>query len=317
MRRTIKQRLHPTLELTKLIAAEAFHDNIFKMSAALAYYTVFSLVPMLIIIIWISALFYEPAKVQSELFIKLNELIGSDAGKQVQAVLLNTKFDQHSGWAKVLGILTLILTATGIFAEIQDSINTIWGLKAIPKKGFIKLLFNRLTSFSLLIALGFALAVALLINAVISIVTAGIKSHFPHVPVALFYVGDQLILFVLLSFLFASIYKILPDAKIKWRDVSGGAMISTLLFMSGKYLIGYYLVQNATISAYGSASAVIILLLWVYYSSIILYLGATFTECRLKVREEHVQPNKYAIWVEEKVEKVSSNTEIEKEDIPQ
>lgn len=308
----MKQRALTFLSLMKTSGSEAIDDNIMKQAAALAYYTVFSLVPMLIILIWISSIFYEPSKIQGELLYKMNDLIGKDASRQIQEVMIKTKFDSGSSWAKALGIVTLVLTATGIFAEIQDSINTIWGLKAKPKKGLIKLLFNRFVSFSLLISLGFVLVVSLTLNAVISAFTSRIQAVFPDVPVFIFYILDQAFIFLVITFLFSAIYKVLPDAKIKWTDVFGGAAISTLFFMGGKYLIGYYLEGNATISAYGSAGSVIIILLWVYYSSIILYFGAEFTQAYLKLKNRHIEPNQYAVWVETNEHVVESNTELTK-----
>lgn len=301
----------------KTVLVESLDDNILKLSAALAYYTIFSLVPMLIIIIWVSGIFFDPEHVQGELLTRMNQILGPDAVKQITEVMMNTKFDQGSGWAKTLGVTTLILTAMGIFTEIQDSINTIWGLKAKPDKSFLKLLFNRLTSFSLLISVGFVLIVSLLVNAVISELTFRIQYYFPSIPVVLFYVLNQALIFSVLTFLFATIFKVLPDAKIKWKDVLAGAIITALLFMGGKYLIGFYLEENATITAYGSAGSVIIILLWVYFSAVILFFGAEFTQAYLKLKGRNIEPDKYAIWVNETFVPVRSNTELVKEKIPQ
>lgn len=313
----VKEKLINFFKLLKMTGIESVNDNIFKLAAALAYYTVFSLVPMLIIIMWISSIFYEPSMVQGEMLIKLNELIGPQAVTQIHDVMLHTKFDQTSGWAKALGIFTLILSATGIFVEIQDSINLIWGLKVKPTRGFLKLILNRLLSFSLLISLGFVLTVSLLINALISALTYRIEYYFPDMPLALFYMLNQGFIFVIIAFLFSAIFKVLPDAKVPWKDVLPGASISTFLFMLGKYIIGYYLGKNATISAYGSAGSVIIILLWVYFSSIILYFGAVFTESLLKMRDKHIAPTRYSEWVEARQVPVESNTAVHKENIPQ
>ncbi len=311
-----KENTFTFFKLIKTVAIESLDDNILKLAAALAYYTVFSLVPMLIIIIWISGIFYDPSLVQGELLTRMNYLLGPQAVKQIQEVIINTKFDQGSGWAKGLSIITLILTAMGVFTEIQDSINTIWGLKAKPEKGILKLVFNRLTSFSLLISLGFVLIVSLLLNALISELTFRIQYYFPAVPVVLFYVLNQGIIFSVLTFLFASIFKVLPDAQIKWKDVLAGAIITSVFFMGGKYLIGFYLEENATITAYGSAGSVIVILLWVYFSAIILFFGAEFTQAYLKLKGHKIKPDKYAVWVNETAIPISSNTEVVKEKIP-
>lgn len=313
----LKERTVTFFKLFKTVIGESLDDNILKLSAALAYYTIFSLVPMLIIVIWISGIFYDPSMVQGEVLTRMTQLLGADAVKQIQEVIIKTKFDQGSGWAKALSIITLVLTATGIFTEIQDSINTIWGLKTKPKKGLLRLVFNRLTSFSLLISVGFILIVSLLINAVISELTDRVQYYFPSIPVFLFYALNQLLILGVITFLFASIFKVLPDAKIKWRDVMAGAIITSLFFMGGKYLIGYYLQENATITAYGSAGSVIIILLWVYFSAAILFFGAEFTQAYLKLKGRKIEPDKYAIWVNETAIPVSSNTSLDKEKIPQ
>jgi membrane protein len=313
----IKEKTVTLLKLMKTVGIEAMDDNIFKLSAALAYYTIFSLVPMLVIILWITGIFYDAAHVQGELFIRMQQMLGPEAVKQIQEAIINTKFDQGSVWAKTLSVIALVFTAMGVFTEIQDSINTIWGLKAKPKKGIMKLLLNRLMSFSLLITLGFILIVSLMVNAVISELTLRIQYYFPDIPVLLFYVLNQAVIFVVLAFLFACVFKVLPDAKIKWGDVRGGAIITSLFSMAGKYLIGFYLEQNATISTYGSAGSVIVILLWVYFSAIILFLGAEFTQAYLKLKGKKIQPDQYAVWVNETAIPIASNTEVGKEKIPQ
>jgi membrane protein len=317
MKLNIKQSSITFLKLMKTTVIESIDNNILKLAAALAYYTIFSLAPMLIIIIWISGIFYDPVSVQGELSTQLNQLLGQQAVKQIQEVMINTKFDYASFWAKTLGIITLVISATGIFGEIQDSINTIWGLKPKPNKGLIKFLITRLLSFSIIISLGFVLLVSLLLNAIIAAFTSRIQYYFPCIPVELYYVINQFIMLGVIILLFAAIFKVLPDAKIAWRDVMAGAVITAILFMLGKYVIGYYLGENATISAYGSAGAVIIILLWVYFSAIILYFGAEFTQAYLKIKNKHIIPNKYADWIQEKQIIVESNTEVNKENIPQ
>jgi membrane protein len=317
MKIRIKKIAIDIFTLMKTAGAESLNDNIIKLSAALAYYTLFSLAPMLIIILWVSGILYDPSKIQGELSGQLNHLLGAEAMKQIQEVMINTKFDTTSLWAKILGVITLILSATGIFGEIQDSINTIWGLKTKPRKGLIKLLLNRMISFSIVVSLGFVLVVSLLLNAIISAFTGSIQYYFPTIPVEVYYVINQCLIFMLISLLFACIFKVLPDAKIAWKDVMAGAGATAVLFMSGKYLIGYYLGQNTTITAFGSAGSVILILLWFYFSAIILYFGAEFTQAWLKLKNRHIEPNKYAEWVEKKEVVVESNTEITKEKNPQ
>ncbi len=314
----MKKRLtaRDTWEVIKLTMSDFGKDKVMKMAASLAYATIFALPGLLIIIIWVTSFFYSPSDVQGRLLTQMTDLIGTKAVIQVQEVLINTKFDYTSLWAKILGIVTLVLSATGAFGEIQDSINTIWSLKTKPRAGFIKILINRLLSFSLVISLAFILIVSLVVNTLISTLMGNVQAAFPGVPIVLYFILNQLVTALVLVLLFGSIFKVLPDAKISWKDVLLSSIITTVLFMGGKFLIGYILGENMTVNAYGSAGAVIIILLWVYYSSIILYLGAEFTQAYLKVKGRRIRPNRYAVWVEKKEVAVESNTEVEKEAEP-
>ncbi|HRQ52131.1 MAG TPA: YihY/virulence factor BrkB family protein, partial [Agriterribacter sp.] len=188
----------------------------------------------------------------------------------------NATLSYETGFAATIGIATLIFGATSIFGEIQDSINGIWKLKAKPRRGWVKLLVNRLLSFSLIITLGFLLLVSLIINALMDAFIHKLTVIFPHTEVIIAYVFSVLLSFVITSFLFGLIFKVLPDAKIEWRHVRAGAFTTALLFMIGKLGISYYLGHNRLTSAYGAAGSVIVILLWVYYSATILYFGAVF-----------------------------------------
>jgi len=303
------------IQLCKEAFGDFGKDKVLKMAASLAYGTTISMPGLLIVILWVSGIFYDPAEVKGQLFSLLNDQLGLKTVVKLQDVLISTKFDYVSLWAKILGIATLVLGATGIFGEIQDSINTIWGLKAKPKSGVLKIFINRLLSFSILIVLGFILIVSLAVNALISSFFDGIHTQFPGVPIAVYYIVNQLVICVVLILLFGAIFKVLPDAKIKWKDVLLSSAITTVLFMIGKLLMGIILAKNATVSAYGSAGSVIVILLWVYYSSAILYLGAEFTQAYLRLKGRHIEPNKYAVWVEKKEVQVGSNLEAEKKTV--
>lgn len=289
-------------------------DKVPRMAGALAYSTLFALPGVLIIVIWVTSFFYSPSRMQDTVILQMNALVGKDAANQLREVLINTKFDYTSLWAKILGVVALIVSATGVFGEIQDSINTIWSLQTKPRSGILKIFINRLLSFSILISLGFILVVSLVANALIATLSDNVQRYFPQVPVEAYYVLNQVVMAVILVLLFGTIFKVLPDAKIQWRDVLFSAVITTGLFMAGKYLIEYILSHSTTISIYGSAGSVIIILLWVYYSSIILYLGAEITQVWMKMKGRKIQPNKYAVWVEKQTVRVASNTQVEKEE---
>jgi membrane protein len=296
-------------ELLKQTFIDFSRDKVLKMASSLAYATIFALPGLLIIIIWVSGAFYDPAEVEGKFLTNIIELIGLKNTIKLQGILIHAKFDYQNLWAKILAIITLTLSVTGIFGEIQDSINTIWGLKTKPKAGIVKVLINRLLSFSVLLSLGFILVVSLFVNAMITGLFENLQQHFPSIPIAIFWLVNQAVIFIVLLLLFGAIFKVLPDAKITWRDVLFTSAVTTLLFMVGKSVIGIFLQKNATITAYGSAGTVIMLLLWIYYSAVILYLGAEFTQVYLKLKGRHILPNKYAVWVEKEEIPVKSNTD--------
>ncbi len=273
--------------------------KILRMSAALAYYTIFSLAPMLILILGLCNLFLAKEAVEGKLFIQIKSFVGQEAALQIQDVIKNASASGNNVLASVIGVVTLLLAATGIFTEIQDSINFIWRLKVKPKRGWLKLIVNRALSFSMIVSLGFVLLVSLVINALLNFFSQTLVEMFPQTAVYLAFVMNQLLTFIVISFLFGIIFKVLPDAKIMWRDVRAGAFTTALLFMVGKFAISYYLGKSKISSSYGAAGSIIIILTWVYYSSIILYLGAAFTRAYAQYRGRNIYPSDYAVWIQQ------------------
>jgi membrane protein len=296
--------------------SEFVEDKVMKYSAALAYYTIFSLPSMLIVIIGLCGTFFGKAAIEGKIFFQLNNLIGAQAALEVQHIIQNMVLNHDSFLATVIGIITLLIGATGMFGEIQDSINTIWGLKTKPEKGLIKMLLNRLISFSMIIILGFILVVSLLLNVVLQAFFHDLKKLFPSELIDNLFIVDQFIVYGIIALLFACIFKVLPDAKILWKDVWVGAFVTTILFVIGKFAISYYLSTNKQITAYGAAGSLIIVLLWVYYSAIILYFGAEFTQVYAHHHGRAIAPNKYAIWVEKDIIEKKFNTQINKKTTP-
>lgn len=269
-----------------------------KMSAALSYYTIFAMAPMLIIVIKVSSVF-AIGKPQDTIFHAIEGFVGADAAKQIQSLIENAAISPSASIASIVSIIALIFSATGVFAEIQDSINIIWQLKPKPKKGWLKLLINRLLGFSILISLGFILLVSLILSSLLDTLAARIISHFPDLNIILVFGINYGLSFVITLLLFSIIFKFLPDAKIRLKDVFSGALATTILFILGKFGIGYYLQHNKMATMYGAAGSVIILLSWVYYSAMILYFGATYTKVNAIRSDRKIQPNEYAVWVEQ------------------
>ena len=279
-------------------AVSAFvEDNCIKLSASLSYYTIFSIGPLLIIIISLSTLFFGREAVQGRLYGQISGLIGSDAAIQIQEIIKNSSHKNSGIFATIVGTVILVIGATGIFTEIQDSINYIWSLRAKPKRGIIKFLFNRMLSFSLIVSLGFLLLVSLVVSALLDLMSDRLTHFFPHSTVYIFYVLNILIIFVLISILFAIIFKVLPDGKIKWRDALVGACFTAILFLIGKAGIGYYLGRSNLGATYGTAASVILILTWVYYTSIILYFGAEFTKVYALEYGGGIVPNGTAVFI--------------------
>jgi membrane protein len=275
-------------------------DNALKLSASLSYYTIFSLSPMLVVIISLCSLFFGRDAVQGEIYGQIRSLVGNEAALQIQELIKNAQLTNQSGLAAVIGIGTLLLGATGIFAEMQDSLNTIWGVKPKPKQGWVKYLLNRVLSFSMVLSIGFLLLVSLVVNAAVDVLSNRLERLFSDAAVYLFYVVNLVVVAGVITVLFALIYRILPDGKLRWKDAFIGSAFTALLFMIGKFVIGLYLGQPSVTSTYGAAGSVIVLLLWVYYSAAILFFGAEFTKAYACELGQGIEPKEHAVLVQKR-----------------
>lgn len=274
-------------------------DRCLKLSAALAYYTVFSLAPLLVLIISLLSVFYGEEATRGQIFGQINGLVGNEGAKQIQDMLKSVELSGKTNIALVSGIVTLIIGATSIFIEIQDSINLIWRVKAKPKRGWVKMLKDRLLSSSLIVSLGFLLLVSLVINGIILALSDVLTRYLPGFGVWLVSSLNFLISTGVITVLFAVIFKVLPDAKIAWKDVRWGAIFTALLFMLGRYLIGLYIETTSTGSTYGAAGSLIVILVWIYYTAAILYFGAEFTQAYANLYGIKIEPADYAVYVEQ------------------
>jgi membrane protein len=270
-------------------------DKIMKLSASLAYYTVFSMGPLLIVIISLCSLFLGKEAVEGKIYGQLAGFVGADTAEQLQQIIKNASLAGKSKIAAIIGGITLLLGSTTVFAEIQDSINGIWGLKPKPKRGWVKFLQNRFLSFSVIIGLGFLLLVSLGISTIIDGFSDHLRNRFPGVTIVVFYIVNLCITLGITTLIFGVIFRVLPDANIRWKDVIAGALATAILFMLGKFGISYYISKSNVGSTYGTAGSLVILLLWVYYSSIILYFGAEFTKAYAVKYGAKIYPNQYAV----------------------
>jgi membrane protein len=273
-------------------------DNVLKLSASLAYYTIFSLGPMMIVVLFLADMFWGREAIQGRLHAQIQGLVGGKAALQIQEVIKNASIDSSNTVTTLVGFITLFIGASTVFAEIQESINMIWKLRVKPKKGLIKFILTRLLSFSLVVGLGFLLLVSLLINALMEGFMDRLQQLLPNATVTVFYILNLVLTLLIIWFLFAIIFKVLPDAKIRWKDVMAGALFTALLFMAGKFLITFYIGRSDVGSAYGTAGSLVVLLLWIYFSSIVLYIGAEFTKCYAIRFGSEIKPNDYAVAIQ-------------------
>jgi len=305
-----KQRMGEIWKILKDTGKGFSDDKALKLSAALSYYTVFALAPLLLLLISLVGFFLGEDAVRGQLFSDINGLIGSDAAAQVQEMIRNLELSGKTGTAVIVGAVTLLIGATSVFGEIQDSINIIWRVKAKPKRGWLKLLKDRLLSSSLIIGLGFLLVVSLIVNGALEAMSDWLKFYFPNITVVLFNILNIIISFGVITVLFGVIFKVLPDVKIHWKDVRTGAFFTACLFMLGRFLIGLYIQTTGTASTYGAAGSIIVILVWVYYTAAIMYFGAVFTRVYADYIGLRIEPAEYAVYVEQ------TEKEIDKTVIP-
>lgn len=283
--------------LFKETISEFSTDNVVKLSASLAYYTVFSIGPLLLVIISLTGLFFEREAVTGKLYNQISGLVGVSGAEQVLKIIQNMREQQSAAKFSIIGAVILVFGATTVFTDIQDSINYIWSIKAKPKKGWLKYLRNRLLSFSIIVGMGFLLIVSLFVNTLADLLTQRLEQIFVVEAVIFFKIINIAILFMIVSLLFAVIYKVLPDAVIRWKDAFVGAWFTGGLFLLGKFLIGYYLGNSDMGMTYGAAASVVIILSWVYYTATILYFGAEFTKVYALNKGGGIKPYDTAVFI--------------------
>jgi membrane protein len=255
-----------------------FNDfNGFKLSAALSYYTVFSVAPLLIVMISLASVFFGKLAVEGRVYNQISGLVGSDTALQIQTIIRNTQESNHGKLGGIIGTIILLIGASGVFSEIQSSINYLWSIPAPKKRAFLIAVFRKLISFSLLIAVSFLLMVSLTASALLNILSDRLKGLFSDSLVNLFNLVNSGLILLVISSMFMLIFKILPNSSISWKHAFVGALATSILFLIGKFIIGFYLGHSRIGATFGATASIVILMLWIYYSSIILYFGACYT----------------------------------------
>ena len=283
---------------TRELFAEFTADRCTRMAAAMAYFTIFSLPAMLLVIIMVAGAVWGEKAVQGELETQLTRVLGERSADAVQAIIANASRPGGGNlWATAIGFGLLIFGATRAFGELQDALNTAWEVK--PARGGVKgYAIKRLMSFLMLVGLAVMLLAMLIASTVLTAFGEVIKSIVENDAIVLVIRVAQVTLeLLLLTVFFGALYMILPDAKVRWRDVRAGAIFATLLFVGGKFAIGFYLGRSEPGSAYGAAGSLALLLIWIYYSSVIVLLGAEFTQVWARMFGPGIQPEEHAVRV--------------------
>ena len=253
-------------------------DDPFRQSAAIAYYAIFSLPALLLIVISVAGFFFGSDVVGSRVSESIASVMGSETAKQVNEMIVKAGDIKKSVVASIIGIVTIVVGATGVFEQLQKSLNQIWDVEVKPKQAFLKMLKDRLFSFGIIVSIGFLLLVSLVVTALLTAFGGWLKTRMPDVAVYMLNLANFLVSFGITTVLFALMFKVLPDARISWRYVWVGALLTSVLFTIGKYALAMYFGKAAPESAYGAAGSIILILLWVSYSCMIVFFGAEFTK---------------------------------------
>jgi membrane protein len=267
----------------------------FELSAVIAYYAIFSLPGLLIIVIGIAGFFFGEQAVKGEVANQISKMLGKEAANGIQEMIVNSYKSNSSLMATIIGVATLLFGATGVFFPLQKSLNKLWNVKADPKAGIKKLILDRATSFGIILALGFLLLVSLVLTTILSVLSNWISHVFPEFMLVLFIVLNFIVSFGFITILFALIFKVLPDVKIRWKPVWIGSIVTAVLFEIGRFALEIYFAKANPGSTYGAAGSVILILLWVSYSCMILFFGAEFTQVYARRAGDRIEPSENAV----------------------
>jgi len=296
----IRQSGKSVFSILKATYFEWNSDDPFRQSAVIAYYSIFSLPALLLIIIKVVGQVYGEEAIRGEIATQISSAVGQEAAEQVQNIIANVSQQGDSTFAIIVGIGTLLFGATGVFFQLQLSLNKVWEVEAKPESGILKIALDRVLSLGFILGVGFLLMVSLALTAALQALGNFIQQYLPDYLLYVFQIAEELISLGVITTLFAMIYKFLPDAKVEWRSVWVGAAVTSLLFVLGKIGIGFYFGQAEPGSAFGAAGAIILILLWVNYSALIFLFGAEFTQVYARRKGHKIEPSDHARWSAER-----------------
>jgi len=272
-----KRSIKPLFKIAASASKRWWSKDPFMQSAVIAYYAIFSIPGLLVMVIFIGSLFFKSDVITENLTTQISSIMGVETARQIQDMIISVNKTDKSVLATIVGIITVLVGATGVFVELQKALNVIWEVKAKPRKAIFAMIRTRLFSFGMILSIGFLLLISLTITTIIAIMSHWVISHWPNIVLIIFYVINFIISFGVVMFLFALLYKILPDAKIQWKHIWLGSILTAFLFILGKTAIGFYLSKTNPGSLYGADGSIVLILLWVSYSSMIFFYGAEFT----------------------------------------
>ena len=288
------------LTLTWQLLKETFNEwnggSASRASASLAYYAIFSLPGLLIIVIWVAGLFFGDEAVRGQVTAQASGIAGKEIAASLQTMIASAVWDNQNVVMKIFGILTLIFGATTLFFEMQRSLNTMWDVEAAPKKAWRKYILDRANSFGMILIISFLLLTSLVLSSVLGLANDWITRYFGLETFVLVQILNFVISFLVVMVLFALMFKVLPDVEISWRSVWMGAFVTALLFNIGKFLLGFYFEISKPTSIFGAAGTIILLMMWVNYSCQLVFFGAEFTKVYANKMNHNIRPSKHAKW---------------------
>lgn len=300
-------RKNSLLELLKSTMSEFVQDNCMRVSAALSYYAIFALPPLLILIVAICGLFFDTSDIEGRVAAEMATVIGADGAERVKAMIHSADMSEKSTLMSIVGVLALLFGASGVVVQLQGALNDVWEVQPDPEAGGVwNFVTKRILSVAMIVGIGFLLLISLVLTTIASMLSESILPSGMSTTVT--QIASFLTGFLMTTLLFATVFKFLPDVKIPWKETWLGAIFTSTLFTIGKFVIGLYFANSSVGSAYGAASSVILLLVWIYYSGIIVMLGAEFTQAWAKIYGTDIEPSKDAVRVVTSTEKVEEDT---------
>ena len=276
-----------------------------KDSASLAYYAIFSIPGLLIIIIWIAGNFFGQEAIQGEISNQINDLMGEESAKSIEEMIASALIDKQNIFMKIVGVFSLVFGATTIFFQLQKSLNSLWDVEAAPKKALVKFFLDRANSLGMILVIGFLLMITMLLSTVISLFNNFITIQLGLETYILMEVVNYVIGFLIVVLVFAFMFIVLPDVQISWRSVWTGAILTAVLFTLGKFLLSLYFAEFKPTSAFGKAGTIILIMMWINYSCMLIFFGAEFTKIYAQKRGYTIIPSTHAKWSAQKLYKES------------